>query len=219
MTKIARTPMALAVLLMGSLLLTAGCSDDEDPVRVISSPATEPKSTNELMSSFQAFYEARDSEKYLALLDPDFLFLLQSETVDRIPDLGNMLDFAEEERIHQRMFSGEAVIDPQGEFRPAILNIEFRQFRALDVWSETDNETLFPNSVWAPFGVELVFDCGQEHSTFEVNGVTKIYARAYSRMVEGTEITHYLMAGMVDLTFLEKGVERTPWGLIKAFYR
>lgn len=218
MTNISRTPMILAVILAAGLVLAAGCKDDENPVVVNDQPPTEPGTPSELVSRFLEAYEARDSEKYLALLDPGFLFILQPETAFRMPTVGDMLDFTEEARIHQRLFSGEAVTDPNGELRPGVLNVHVPLLEAQDGWADTDNETLFPDAVWASFEVAIVFDRGQTHSSFQVNGVAKIYARAFTHMVAGEEHTYYRLAGMVDLTQSDKGVEATPWGLIKAFF-
>lgn len=218
MTSNHRAPMIFAVILAASLMLAAGCSDDENPVEVNNQPPIEPRTPSELVFNFLTTYEARDSEKYMALLDPGFLFLLQSETTLRMPSVGDKLDYDEEGRIHRRMFSGEAVIDPQGEHRPGVQDIGFPVFQAQTGWAATDNETLFPDAVWALFEVAIIFDRGQTHSTFQVNGLTKIYARAYTHMVNGEEHTYFRLAGMVDLTESNKGVEATPWGLIKAFF-
>ena len=53
------------------------------------------------------------------------------------PDVGTTLDVNEELRIHERMFSGDAVYDPQGEFVAGVQSISFLSFRALDNWRES----------------------------------------------------------------------------------
>ncbi len=209
----------LIVLMFTVLLVASGCGDDEDPVRVETDPPIGPESTAELVTQFMAAYEAKDVEKYLALLDPDYLMILSDETIFRFPDVGPTLDFAEEERIHKRMFSGKSVTDPLGDLIPGVLAIGFGVFKALDDWSPSDNEDRFPGAVWAPFQVELLFDRGQNFSTLKFGGTVKFYARSHEIMVGDTEKTVFLMAGMVDLTYLAKGVEDTPWGVVKALYR
>jgi hypothetical protein len=179
----------------------------------------EPGTPEILLSGIMTAYEEMDKEDYLALLDPDFLFILKPETAARYPDLGPTLDFTEEDRIHGRMFSGEPVTDPGGNRQPAVRAVGWPHFQAQDVWAETDDVDQFPGTIWAPFEVDLIVDCGQEFATFKATGVTKIYVREYSRMVGGQEMPYYKLAGIVDLTQSDKGVERTPWGLIKALYR
>ncbi len=213
--------MLAAAVLAGALVL-AGCSDDDDPVRVEDDPVTPvpgPESAAELVAQFKAAYGARDVEKYVALLDPDYLMLLSAETTQEFPDVGETLNFAAEERIHQRLFSGKDVTDPHGDFVPAVKAIELLVFQALEGWSPTDDQDHFPGAEWAPFQVVLLFDRGQSYSFLKVNGTVKIYVRAHEVMVGGTNETFYLMAGMVDLTFFGKGTENTSWGSVKALFR
>ena len=57
-------------------MILAGCSDDDDPVRVVPDPRIGPVSPDELMTQFLAAYEAMNVDNYLALLDPEFLMVL-----------------------------------------------------------------------------------------------------------------------------------------------
>ncbi len=219
MTNIFRSLWVLVVLLAAVLVFLGGCKDEENPVQVTPDPIVEPDTPQALMSRLRAGYETRDKTDYLSLLDPDFLFLLQQETTARYPELGPSLDFAEEERIHTRMFSGQGVVDPLGDLWPAVLNVGFLAFRAMNVWADTDGSLQFPDTQWALFEVDLLIDCGPSFSTYKATGQVKIYVREYSRMQGTEEITYYKLAGMVDLTQSDKSTERTSWGLIKAFYR
>ena len=211
--------LVLVVAVLAGMMILAGCSDDDDPVGVLPEPIVGPSSSNELMDQFMTNYEAMDVEQYVALLDPGFLMLLQESTTQEFPDVGTSLDFAQEERSHIRMFSGEALADPNGDFVPGIMTIYFSYFRALDTWAPTDDEDRFPGAEWAPFEVGLLFDRGQNFSTLKVNGTVKIYTRAHEIEVGGTSKTYYLMAGMVDLTNLGKSVEGASWGDVKAIFR
>lgn len=211
-------PVLMVALLAGMMIL-AGCSDDDDPVRVIPEPVLGPGSSNELMDLFLANYEAMDVEQYVALLDPGFLMILQEQTTQEFPSVGATLDFAEEERSHIRMFSGELLEDPDGDFVPGLSAISFSYLRALDTWSPSDDEDRFPGTEWAPFEVGLLFERGQSFSTLKVNGTVKIYTRAHEIEIAGTSKTYYLMAGMVDFTNLGKSVESTTWGGVKAIFR
>jgi len=211
--------MKFLVPLMLLVLVVGACNDEDPPQVVTPAPIVEPRTPQELMASFQTAYETMDAAAYLGLLDSDYLFVLREETALRFPDLGETLDLAEERRIHERMFSGSSVVDPDGGTQPALLGMGFLEFRALDGWNGSDDPARFPDTVWAPFGVDFLFDCGQEFATYKALGTIKVYARRYTRLVGGKEVYSYRMAGVVDLTESGKGVERTSLGLIKAFYR
>ena len=212
--------LMLVVALAGMMIL-AGCSDDDDPVKVVPEPdpPTAPETANELITQFKAAYQAMDVDHYLALLDPEFLMILQDDTIDHFPEMGTTLDFTEEERIHQRMFSGESVTDPEGVLIPAVQTIEFLVFDDLDDWFAADDQGRFPGTEWAPFRVEILFDRGQEYSTLILDGMVKIYVRTHEEVVGGKETTHCLMAGMMDFTGIGKPVDPIPWGSVKSLYR
>ena len=66
--------------------------------------------------------------------------------------------------------------------------------------------------------MQAAMECFAQNG-YDATGVAKIYVREHSRMAGSEEINFYKLAGIVDLTQSDKGVERTPWGLIKALYR
>jgi len=208
----------LIILSFATLLIVSGCNDDE-PVRVVPVPDVGPESPEELMVRFEDAYAAMDPVKCMALLDQDYLMILSTLTTKQFPDVGTTLDYATEERIHNRMFSGEPVTDPLGNLIPSVKTIEFRVLKALDAWGRVGEGDRFPGTVWAPFEVELLFDRGPENSVLKLSGVVKINARSHEIMVGSKTFTYFLMAGMTDLTYSGKGVEDTPWGTVKATYR
>jgi hypothetical protein len=140
-------------------------------------------------------------------------------TTTDFPDLGTTLDLDKEGRIHERMFSGVNVIDPDGNDIPAVKTIDVTVFHPLGAWSPSDDEDSFPDTVWAPFDVQILFDRGPEYWTSKVEGLVKIYAKSHEVMVGDTKTTYYLMAGMKDLTGMKKGSENSVWGSVKALYR
>jgi len=177
-----------------------------------------PGSPYQLMANFQTIYETRDFDEYRKLMHPDFLTILQDETIMEFPDVGTTLDVAEEERIHERMFSGEAVTDTKGYLVPGVLNIDFRVFRALDDWTMSPVGDLFPEAERAPFEVDFMFDRGQSYSTLKVNGTIKFYVTSRDSLHEGIDRQYYQMIGQVDLTGF-KAIETTSWGTVKALFR
>lgn len=171
------------------------------------------------MRNFQAVYETRYFPGFLDLLHPDFLTILQESTTQEFPDVGTTLDVNEELRIHQRMFSGEAVTDPNGNFIPGVETLSFSRFRALDTWTMSPPDDIIPNAEWAPYEVDILLDRGQMFSTLKVQGTIKFYVTSRDSMHNGSMKKYYQMVGQVDLTNLGKAVEGFPWGSVKALWR
>lgn len=206
------------IAVISVLLMATGCSDD-DPVQVQDDPATGPESPDVLMSLIMAAHETRNVSQYLALLDPEFQMFLSDETRQEFPTVGPTLDYAEEEWIHTRMFSGENVTNPEGNLVPGVQGISFYVFMPMDAWTPTVEGDPIEDAVWAPYQVVIHFDRGQTYSTMKVEGVVNVFARAHEITVAGKKETFYLLAGMTDLTYFAKGTETASWGSIKAWYR
>ncbi len=211
-----------------TLKLTGVMSDGnqffaEDDVVVVGQPATPdfllPETPDALMANFQAAYENMSYDGLRELLHPDFMMVLQQGTIDEFPDLGTTLDLNEELRIHDRMFSGLNVEDPEGNFVPGVKNIVFSSFRRLDTWLISPPDDIFPKTEWAPFEVDILFDRGQEFSTLKVEGIVKIYVKSRELVYKGKTHRYYQMNGQVDLTGYGKKSEVASWGSTKALFR
>jgi hypothetical protein len=201
------------------LLVAVGCNDD-DPVQVQDrdDPVARAESPTLLMLQLMAAYEARNVNTYLDFLDPDFQMFLAPETTEEFPSVGTVLDFTEEENIHTRMFSGQAVTDPEGSLVPGVLAISVSSLPLVD-WSPTVETDPIQDAEWALYQVLIHFDRGQNYSTLIVEGTVKVYARAHETTVAGKKETYYLLVGMTDLTSSAKGTEDISWGAVKALYR
>ena len=105
------------------------------------------------MQNIQTIYETRDFNQYRTTMHLDFMTLLQVETQIEFPDVGETLDVNEELRIHERMFSGDSLEDPNGDFVPGVAGISFSKFRALDAWAVSPGDDIIPNAQWAPYEV------------------------------------------------------------------
>lgn len=178
-----------------------------------------PGTPDQVMQNFQTAYETRNIGAYQEILHRDFLMILQDQTITEFPDVGTTLDVSEEIRIHQRMFSGLAVTDPEGDLVPGVKAIYFSTFRALDSWVMSPSEDIIPNAEWAPFEVDIMFDRGQTFSTMKVEGTVKFYVTSRDSLHEGNIKQYYQMAGMVDLTGAFKASEVVSWGSVKALFR
>lgn len=159
-----------------------------------------PGSPDVLMSNFRAIYETRDFDEYQKIMHPDYLTILQQETIDEFPDVGETLDVNEELRIHQRMFSGDAVTDPNGDLVPGVTTISFSRFINQTTWAVSPPTDIIPNAEWALFEVEFLFDRGSTFSTLSVKGNIKFYVTSRDSMHEGSLRQYYQMIGQVDLT-------------------
>jgi hypothetical protein len=191
----------------------------EQEVRIGLSKLPFPDTPAQLMDNFQYTYESGNTLEYLILMAPEFLTILQMQTVEEFPEVGTTLGYDEESRIHQRLFSGEAVTDPDGDLIPGVERIAFSRFQALDAWVETPVEDLFPGTEWAPYEVEILLDRGLNFSTLKVNGLIKFYVTSRDSLHQGSMKKYYQMAGQVDLTGGFKGVEDSIWGSVKALWR
>lgn len=209
--------VVLIALAVSGFLAISGCSDD-DPVKVNEVSSIGAQSPDELVSYFLAAYGGMDFPGYQSILDSEFLMILSDATISEYPGLGTTINYSEEERIHERMFSGDNVTDPNGYLILGVSAITFNVFNLMGAWAATDNEEMFPNTVWAPYQVDLRIDRSQSYSS-RTDGLVKIYARSHEVTVNGKVETYFLLAGMVDLTGLYKGSESTTWGIIKGMYR
>jgi hypothetical protein len=195
----------LLLAALALLLAPAGCifSPDDDP-----EPKPEPKpielpfpgSPDVLMQNFQTIYETRDFDEYQKIMHPDFLTILQDETIQDFPDVGETLDVNEELRIHQRMFSGDPVTDPNGDLVPGVASISFSRFINLETWAVSPPTDIIPNAEWALYDVEFLFDRGQTFSTLKVEGTIKFYVTSRDSTHLGSDRQYYQMIGQVDLT-------------------
>lgn len=199
-----------------------GCSSD-DSGPMITPPEPDPigpASIQELMTSFQMAYEDLDFDLYMSLLHPEFETHLQQETMDQFPSVGETLDYDEEERIHQRMFSGEDLLDPDtGAFIPGVHAISIRVFEALDAWKVAKTDTTNPEALTCPYRVDFLFNRGQDQSQMHVEGIIRFEAARRDSVVGGETQTYYQMTGQVDLTGVFKATESNSWGSTKALYR
>lgn len=208
------------LLLLIPVLLFAGCGEDEPGTPPSPAPFDLPESPQALMDAFRTTYETMDADLYDSLLDPGFETILQQDTVNQFPDVGQTLDFAEEERIAGRLFSREDLTDPDGAFVPGVKTITFQLFTPTADWSMSPPDDPIPATLFAPYEVQFLFDRGQEYSLIHVHGGIRFYAAARDSLHQGVTRTYYRMVGQVDQTWVgAKSVEDETWGSLKALYR
>ena len=178
-----------------------------------------PGSPSQLMTNFQFIYEEMFFARYRDILHPDFKTVLQQETIDQFPDVGEFLELDEELRIHERMFSGQDLTGPNGNRVPGVIDISFAKFQPEWDWQVSPADDPIPNALFAPYDVELLFNRGQDNSQISVKGQIRFYVTSKDSLHEGTTKQYYQMVGQVDLTDIQNATEVKAWGSAKAIYR
>ena len=213
------------LLMFAVLLVVSGCTEEDEtpffpgPVDNIPDSALPfPDTPEQLMANFQEIYEAMDVDEYRLILDPDFETLLQDFTIMDYPHMGLTLDVAEENRIHDRMFSGEDLTDHDGDFIPAISNFSFGIFRPVVDWGISLPTDPIPNTLSSLYEVEIIVDRGPNFPAYMIMGQIRFYVTAAEGKLNGQPKTYYRMAGQLDLTVYEKNVDYRNWGSLKAWF-
>ena len=178
-----------------------------------------PDTPGKLMANFRTAYETRDYAAFHDLLTPDYEAVLQPGTIARFPDVGAMLETTEEYRIHEQMFSGNALTDPLGAPVPAVHSIAFTVFEPIGGWVPALEASLFPGAESRLYDVVIVLDRGQAESQFEVHGQIQFFVTHRDSTADGVTRPFYRMRGQVDLTLDGKGTESSCWGSVKALFR
>lgn len=201
------------------IFVIAGCGDDDPGTTPPPATFDLPESPTELMAAFQSAYETMDLDLFRKILDPGFETILQQETIDEFPDVGETLDWNEETRIAERMFSGDDLADPNGAFVPGMAAISFGIFSPVDDWQQSQANDPIPDTLFAPYQVDFLFNRGQEYSQIHIKGQIRFYVAARDSLFEGETRQYYRMVGQVDLTSINKETESSTWGSVKAQYR
>ena len=145
--------------------------------------------------------------------------LLQASTQEEFPDVGSALNRSTELRIHQRMFSGQPVIDPDGNLVPAVSAISFQTFEQQATWQISQPDGPFPDSQFTLYDVTILLD-RPGFSTLKVEGQIKFYVSERDSLHEGVNRRYFEMIGQQDLTNSGlKATEQVSWGSVKALYR
>lgn len=178
-----------------------------------------PDTPDKLMENFLTMYETMNPAALAPLLHPQYVMILQESTYMQFPSVGTTLDPAEEQRIHERMFGGTNVTDPDGALVPAIEDITFPYFARSGAWGTSLPSDQIPDTPYALYEVEIWMDRGVGHTILKTTGYLKAYVAAVDTVVAGETRSCYRLRGLVDLTLDNKASESFSWGSSKALFR
>lgn len=178
-----------------------------------------PDSPDQLMANFLTIYETMQVYDYLRTMHPEFETILQPSTMFEFPDVGPTLSRYEEQNVHKRMFSTQAVTDPDGNLVPGVQAIVFDVFEKMAPWEIADPDGMFPDALWAPYQVSIMWDRGQSYSTMRVEGIIHFYVVSRDFEYKDEARQFFQMIGQVDLTGNIKATEESSWGTVKALFR
>lgn len=189
-------------------------------------PVVFPDTPDKLMVNFQLIYEEMHFGEFVKMLHPQHVMFLQESTYNMFPDVGTTLDFEEELRIAERMFSGQNVTDPNGALVPGVEAVIFQTFQRQSAWADSPPSDQIPNAKFALYDTVILVDRGAGHTLLKVQGAIKFYASARDSVVDGVPRPYYWLRGQVDLTtdtvsgaVLDKATESVAWGSVKALFR
>ncbi len=194
-------PLLLAALLGVTLFGAAGClfSPDDDvtppppPPPVLQFPDTPDK----LMANFRTAYSTMDIDAYDDVLHPDFRFLFKPEDAATLPT--SFYIKAEELQVARNMFSGDAIVRPEGTV-PGISSITIHTMDRQGVWSDVGpSDPEFPNTQRALFQVAIDF-ARTGDSTIQVTGATEFYVSSRDSLHNGAVRPYYQIRGWRDQT-------------------
>lgn len=180
-----------------------------------------PDTADKLMQNFQTMYESMDLAQFEKMMHPQHITILQQSTIDNFPDVGPTLDMTEERRIHERMFSGHDVTDPDGVLVPGIASIAFQAFSRQGTWAVSPPDDQIPDTEFALYDVIMRFDRGQSYSTLVPYGAIKVYVTHRDSTAHGVTRPYYQLRGQMDLTQDTKvsATSAVTWGELKALFR
>ena len=211
------------IMILGLALLALGCSSDEpgsDPVTPEPVALEFPATPDKLMANYVAVYDDMATANYADLIHPDFIMVLQQETIDRFPGVGENLDSATELSIAANMFAGLEGVDQAGQAVPPIRDIDILHMELMSNWAVVEPGGPVPGDWMAAYEIQFGFQRDEQHHMSMAEGQVQFYVAAVDSVHEGEQKPYFRFTGMVDLTRGgHKAVDSESFGTIKVMYR
>jgi hypothetical protein len=195
---------AYCLLLLSLLLVAAGgCifspdnNGPEDNPPVVD-PLPFPDTPDKIMANFKTVYTAMDINRYRdEVLSPNYLFVLQNETVELFGLPDNLFGFEDEVRITGKMFSGQP-----NEVGKVLSEVEIQVLQPQGAWVAVPNNDPYFGGLNAQVRNynTLIFFNMQGQFRYEVQGNQLFYVAADTVMHDGVLTPRYRLLGQLDQT-------------------
>jgi hypothetical protein len=184
-----------------------------------------PDTADKLMTNFKNAYDEMNIDEYSNVLHSDFIFVF----ADGSPVAPTSGIYTREEDLQSttNMFNGEQGMDPDGQPKPGVRDIEFTELTQLTVWEDVpETDIYFPGAIRALFDVRVVFCLNTEYmNTITVDSHQLFYLQSIDEAQDGgSNRTHFYMIGQQDLdgklsvsSFASN--ENMSWSIVKVLYR
>lgn len=218
----------ILVTLVGAFLaIGAGCSDPgfgtgpENPPPV-TDELPYPSDPDVLMHNFERIYEDMLVDDFKDMMHPAYRMVLLPATVAMWQEADEPLvagHFTRDHEIgiHRNIFSGNTGQDANASPVPPVSSITFEVFQKDSTWepiAETDPDFAGQAGYWTTFNVILHLDCPDSYR-MEIRDVLEIYVAP----VDDSNREKWLLLGIREVGFLDKGTERISFGHVKAMFR
>lgn len=208
------------------LVLVPGCGTDSDPAPPAPDTGALIATPDALASLFQAGYETMDAAAFADLLDTSYVMPLQPYAAASYPDLGLALELGEVLRIHDRLFAGQVVTDPNQQSVPAVETIDFTVFAKQGSWVAADPDGTYPGTVSAFYDVEILMDRGPSRQMLIVQGAVRMHVAQRDTVVGGLTKPYCRLRAITDLTIesgaaaaTDKAIETVSLGRLLGLWR
>ena len=130
------------------MLPAAGCNDDHP---VIPFPEPRISSPDDVVDAFLSALESRDIEALVSLFDHEteyFYFPFQEDDVTRLSLPAQGMGMTDMIQVWRNVFSGQDILNNEGEVVPGITGIEVVQFYRNTDWCGNECGHEIPGSTW-----------------------------------------------------------------------
>lgn len=210
------------VLLCVLLGLAGGCGKTAtEPAPPDETPdmLTYPDDPDQVAANLMAAYEGRRLDHLTSLLTADYVMPLQAQAANQYPDLGGAIERQEALRMHERLFAGGEVTDPNGALVPAVVGIDFASYSRVGAWTPAVSGDAYPHTEAAYYDVVINLDRGLGRSMLHVQGTLRLHVAERDSVVAGVARPYCELRAITDLTFDDKAIESVSLGRLLGLWR
>lgn len=166
-----------------------------------------PDEPDQVAANLLAAYEGRRLDHVSHLLTADYVMPLQAQAANQYPDLGGAIERPEALRIHERLFAGRDVSDPNDALVPAVTAIDFQTFERAGAWLPAVSGDPYPGAEAAFYDVVMLLDRGAGRSLLKVQGTLRLHVVERDSVVAGVTRPYFALRAITDLTIDNKAAE------------